>query len=239
MYFRTDEHPDYLELWFLDEASSNAFSIGAARELASLVRKYRKFDRPVVVRSMHPRLFCSGGQLSDYARLKNKAAGVKINREITAALDALGAWPVAKLAVIEGDVFGGGLEWLARFDTRWSVPSALFGFWQSKIGLSYGWGGGRAWAARVGEARAREWLLEGATFGSAQALREGVIDRVITSWNISEDVSAWARDRRANDSSLRAWSVRRESSLFARLWMGPRHRAALTKWLARGPNRAD
>ncbi|MBX3021020.1 MAG: enoyl-CoA hydratase/isomerase family protein [Bdellovibrionales bacterium] len=241
--FSTTEWNTHLEIAFLDASSANAFGLPAAREFSALIKRYKKWTKPVVVRSAHARVFCSGGQLSDYARLKSKAAGLKINREITNVLDSFGRWPVVKLAVVEGDVFGGGMEWLARFDYRWSAPSAVFAFWQRKIALSTGWGGGEWWAKRVGEDRVRQLLLEARLLSAGEALRLRLVDRVLTRWSLKEEVEAWARAMSmAGDENVRSsktapayikltqWSSRRENKLFADLWMGPEHRAVLEKW---------
>lgn len=225
--FSVTEWNTHLEIAFLDAASANAFGLPTAREFAALVKSYRKWTKPVVVRSAHARVFCSGGQLSAYAKLKGRAPGLKINREITSVLDAFGKWPVVKLAVIEGDVFGGGMEWLARFDYRWSVPSALFGFWQKRIGLSTGWGGGRAWALKIGEDRVRQLLMEARLLSAVEAQRLGLLDRVVTRWSLKEEMESWARRM---DASLVGWSAKGEARLFSDLWMGPAHQAVLKKW---------
>jgi enoyl-CoA hydratase len=229
--FKVSELDHMLWLDFAARSAGNAFGLDVARELGGVVKKYRSWKKPVVVGSTHPSLFCSGGNLSDYKKLKGKPPGLKINREIAKHLNAFGAWPAVKLAIVEGDVLGGGMEWLARFDFRWSTPTAFFSFWQRRIGLSPGWGGGRAWARIIGEARLRAALLEAELLGASAAQRWGLVDRVVPSWKIREDVALWAR--RMDDPSVRAlmgWSMTRESALFAKLWMGPEHRAALARW---------
>lgn len=227
LFSATEWKNSHLEITFHDPATSNAFGLPAAREFSGLIKSYKKWPLPVVVRGGHPRVFCSGGQLADYAKLKGKAPGLKINREITSILDAFGNWPVPKLALVEGDVFGGGLEWLARFDFRWSLPSALIGFWQARIGLSPGWGGGRVWASKIGEDQLRRLLMEARLLSADECVRLGIVDRVVTRWNSAAAVTAWAREVH---SHLVDWSGARESKVFSDLWMGPKHQAVLKRW---------
>lgn len=223
--FSVRQSGSVLHLEFHIPSSSNALSLEAARVLRGVVREFRAWRGLVVVTSGHRSMFCSGGNLSDYAKLRGKAPGLKINREITACLDAFGKWPAVKLAVIEGDVLGGGIEWLARFDYRWSVPSALFAFWQRRIGLSSGWGGGRAWAAKIGEDRVRTLLMEGSLLSAETALRFGLIDRVVSAWQIRE-----LCERHPVSGKLSGWSVAGESKIFSSLWMSDEHRTVLEKW---------
>lgn len=230
--FKVTVRDSLLHLEFHIPESSNALSLEAARSLSRVVKEFRKWRRPVLVTSAHRSMFCSGGNLSDYAKLKGRAPGLKINREITKHLDEFGKWPCVKLAVIEGDVLGGGVEWLARFDYRWSVPTNMFAFWQRRIGLSSGWGGGRAWARRLGDENVRLLLLEGGLLSSSRALRYGLCDRILPAWKIRSEAESWAVSLGdgASVNALSRWSSARESAMFSSLWMAPEHKAVLDKW---------
>jgi enoyl-CoA hydratase/carnithine racemase len=216
-HFKIAEFTNYLHLEFLAPEAGNAFGLAVARELAGIQKKYKKWEQPVVVTSAHPTLFCSGGNLSDYKKLKGKAPGLNVNREITKHLSAFAAWPIVKLALVEGDVLGGGLEWLACFDYRWTAPHALFCFWQRRKIL--------------GEEKTRGLLRESEMISAPAALRLGLVDRVISGWKIRESVIEWSR--RMDDTSvqeLHKWSASREAALFQKLWMGPEHKTALARW---------
>lgn len=230
-HFKITEFTNYLHLDFLAPEAGNAFGLSVARELSAIQKKYKKWEQAVVVSSAHPSLFCSGGNLSDYKKLKGKAPGLKVNRDISKMLREFAAWPVVKLALVEGDAYGGGIEWLAYFDYRWCTPSTMFCFWQRRIGLPPGWGGGALWARRLGEERVRGLLRESELFSATAALRYGVVDRILPGWKIRETVLEWAR--RMDDPTvgeLAKWSAARESALFTKLWMGAEHKAALARW---------
>jgi enoyl-CoA hydratase/carnithine racemase len=158
---------------------------------------------------------------------------LKVNREIASILNAFAAWPVPKLALIDGDVLGGGMEWLARFDFRWASPNAYFVFWQKRIGLSTGWGGGRAWSAKIGEDRIRRLLIESQTLSAGLALREGLVDRVVTGWRMQEEAAAWAaRMKDETTAGLLKWKPASEQVIFSKQWMGRAHAATLKSWKA-------
>jgi enoyl-CoA hydratase/carnithine racemase len=229
--FKTSETKHSLQIHFHVPESANAFSAQAAAELAKIQKKYKNWRKPVIVMSDHPRLFCSGGNLADYKKLKGKAPGLKINRGIERALDDFGAWNVPKIAVIEGDVLGGGMEWLARFDYRLATPHALLTFWQRRIGLSSGWGGGAAWSAILGEDRVRRLLLGGKILSALEARRLGLVDELCSSWKIRADALHLASTLEGEISrDLVDWSAAKEGRLFQSLWMGETHRRVLKEW---------
>jgi len=228
--FSCSEYKSHLELNFHVAASANALSLLVARELAALARKtYASWDRPVVVRSGHGRIFCSGGNLHDYAKVKTKSEGLKINREIQKCLAAFAAWPTFKLAYVEGDVLGGGLEWLAHFDGRWCAPGSSLSFWQRRIGLTTGWGGGARWASILGEARVKQMLMESRLICAPEALRLGLMDRIV----LAENLSAQLADLAPGGArvALGDWSASQEAKVFQSVWDGPEHRRALEQFV--------
>lgn len=230
-YFKIDESGSRLWAEFSASESANAFSLEAARELGHIVKQFRKWSKPVIVSSGHSTIFCSGGNLSEYKKLKSKAPGLKINREIQRHLDVFGSWRVPKLAVIEGDVLGGGVEWLARFDARWCAPHAMLAFWQRRIGLSSGWGGGRAWAEIIGEESVRSLLLEARLLSAYESRRLGLVDRVVSGVRLRSAAEEWAaRISVLPGGAVVKWNSRDEEKIFASLWMGDDHRNTLKKW---------
>lgn len=232
--FRIYENPTHLELEFCLVDSGNAMSLVAARELSKIVKSYRQWKSPVVVTSGHPTLFCSGGNLTDYSNLKNRAAGLKINREITKCLQSFGAWPVVKLAVIEGDVLGGGMEWLGHYDFRWSTNSVFLTFWQRRIGLSPGWGGGTQWSQILGDSQTLKLLLEASLISAPRALDLGLVDRVLSASRIRDAIAPWCEQLKGESmNAIINWSPLRERQIFEKLWLGPEHLAALARWRKR------
>lgn len=229
--FKTSETNHSLNLHFHIAESSNAFSSAAASELAKIQRKYKSWKKPVIVFSDHPRVFCSGGNLDDYKKLKGKPPGLKINRGIEKVLNEFGAWRVPKIAVVEGDVLGGGMEWLARFDYRLSTPAAFFGFWQRRIGLSSGWGGGKAWSDKIGAENVRKLLLAGKIMSASEAQRNGLVDSLYSSWRIRTEAFALAASLDGGVSiDLVAWQPASEAKVFNSLWMEKAHREVLKNW---------
>lgn len=228
--FRAELHGEILVLHFSAPGAGNSFALEDARELTALLKQHRN-ARAVVVLSGTPRLFCSGGRLSDYARLKQKAQGLKINGEITKHLESFAKWPGLKMALVNGDCYGGGMEWLGCFDFRWCVPSVLFSFWQRRIGLTPGWGGGKRWARILGEGMVRAQLLAADVFGCEEALRRGVVDRVVLEEKILAEALEWLeRVLKRSDVLPVNWTAAGEKKMFADLWWSEAHRKVLKRW---------
>jgi enoyl-CoA hydratase len=227
---------DILTLSFEDPSSRNSFSLRAAREVRAVWQKEAGKYKGLVF-SPRGRVFCSGGNLSDYAAMKSPEEGKAVNREIAAILKELSELPVPTLCLVNGDCFGGGLELLSAFDFVHSVPHALFGLWQRKIGLSFGWGGGERLERRLGSQKLRALALSAEVFSAHQALQWGLIDRV----HRVESLEQVARERlekisslpRSPTASLKKWSAESEKEIFETLWWNEEHLAVLSKFSAK------
>ncbi|MBV8185525.1 MAG: enoyl-CoA hydratase/isomerase family protein, partial [Hyphomicrobiales bacterium] len=132
--------------------------------------------RAIVLTGAGERAFIGGADIDEMARLDPHTARAFITRvhECCAALRRL---PVPVFARINGYALGAGMEVAAACDLRLAAKSASFGMPEVKLGipsvveaallpLLVGWG------------RAREILLLGETFGAADALAWGLVERV-------------------------------------------------------------
>ena len=221
---------DVLVVTFEDPSSRNSWSVKASRELREHLRAFDGRYRSLVFTSVG-RVFCSGGNLSDYAALAKADEGKAINDEITADLAALASIPVPTVCVVTGDCFGGGVELVSAFDVVVAAPHVFFGLWQKKIALSYGWGGGARLERRLGSVRLREWSLSSRAITSGEALISGLIDEVVVKESAFDRAREWAvRLGSGSDASTRAlkgFDSSREREIFHSLWWSEEHRRAL------------
>ncbi len=221
-----------LILEFHDSVSRNSFSLRAAEELRSICEEARGTYKGMIF-SAPGRVFCSGGNLADYAAMTSADPGKDVNRRISEVLEDLSRLSVPSVCVVHGDCFGGGLELISAFDVILSVPSALFGFWQRKIGLSFGWGGGTRLMARMGEQLVRQFALKAATFGALEAKRVGLIDGICVEPLLMDEAFARIKEMISLPSLpvglLKALEPENERASFENLWWNEEHRAALAK----------
>jgi enoyl-CoA hydratase/carnithine racemase len=219
---------DILFLNLNDPESRNALSFRAARELLNHIGK-KNFS--ALVFSSTGRVFCSGGKLSVYASMATADEGRKINDEIRSILEALTSLDVPTLAAVGGDAFGGGVELLGCFDFVVAAPHALFGLWQRKIGLSFGWGGGARIEKRIGAAHLKSLALSTAAISAHEAARIGLVDFVVQESELLSKAEGLARALLALPSEpvagLKAFEASREVESFQSLWWNPSHKAVL------------
>jgi enoyl-CoA hydratase len=228
MLISSVRHSDILHLTFSDPTSRNALSLRAARELRAILQTK---DFSAVIFEARGRVFCSGGHLSDYASMTSADEGRSVNDEIRGVLASLSTLDRPTVAAVGGDVFGGGLELLSCFDSVISVPHAMFAFWQRKLGLSYGWGGGARLEKRIGPASLRRLSLSTQTFSAQEALALGLIDRVVQDSMLVSVALAEAIKMTKHPAEpvtvFKNFAALSEASDFNSLWWNPAHKSAL------------
>jgi enoyl-CoA hydratase len=93
--------------------------------------------------------------------------------------EMISALPIPTLAAVNGFALGGGCELALACDFIYASDNAKFGQPEVKLGVIPGFGGTQRMARRVGLARALELCMTGAIIGSEEALRIGLVNRVV------------------------------------------------------------
>jgi len=83
------------------------------------------------------------------------------------------------IAAINGLALGGGLELALACDIRISATSAKLGLPEIGLGLIPGWGGTQRLARLIGSGMASEIILTGRTVTADEALRIGLVNKVV------------------------------------------------------------
>ena len=83
------------------------------------------------------------------------------------------------IAAINGYVLGGGLEFAMACDIRIASDRAKMGLTETKLGVICGAGGTQRLCRIVGDAMAKEMIFTGKTIDAAEALRIGLVNRVV------------------------------------------------------------
>jgi enoyl-CoA hydratase/carnithine racemase len=107
--------------------------------------------------------------------------------------------PVAKLkqpviAAIRGNAVGLGLELALACDIRVGIDSARFGLPQVRDGLIPFNGGTQRLPRLIGQGRAMQMILTGELIDAAEALRIGLINRVVASDSLANTVMDMAQE---------------------------------------------
>jgi len=157
----------------------NALSVAILREVGDALDEVATRDvRVLLVTGAGDRAFCAGADIKElrHRALVEQKRGAELGQSVFAKLDTL---PVPSVALINGFAFGGGLELALACTFRLAAPNAKMGLPEIKLGLVPGYGGTQRLPRLIGEARALEIILTGRTVGADEALRIGLVNRVV------------------------------------------------------------
>ena len=96
------------------------------------------------------------------------------------------------IAAINGTCVGGGLELALACDLRIAARSARFGLPENNLGLIPGIGGCSRLVKLIGFGRAKELVLTGEIVGADEALRGGIVNRVVEDAELAAEARALA-----------------------------------------------
>ncbi len=157
----------------------NALSFAVIEEIADAFDQVAAMDvRALLITGAGPKAFCAGADVKEL-RGRSLAAtkrGIERGQAVFARLDTL---PVASIAVINGYAFGGGLELALAATFRLATRNARMGLPEIKLGLIPGYGGTQRLPRAIGEARALELIMTGRTVEAEEALRIGLVNRLV------------------------------------------------------------
>lgn len=160
----------------------NALSVEMQEAIPAILGDFARDDavRVVVMTGAGDRAFVSGADISEFEqRRASPDAIADYDRIAAAASRAYTTLDKPLIAMIRGYCMGGGLLTAMRADLRIAADDAQFGVPAARLGLGYGYGGVKALVDLVGPSHTREILLTGRRFDAADAMRMGLVNRVV------------------------------------------------------------
>jgi enoyl-CoA hydratase len=143
----------------------------------SLRRLARSKDVTVVIVSGRGRAFCAGNDIAEMPTLK-PAEAKALSRRWQRIMDSFARLPQVTIAAVHGYALGGGCMLAAAQDLRIAEASARFGLPEVTLGFNPSYGIARLLDI-VGGGPARDLLLTGRAVDAAEALRMGLVTRVV------------------------------------------------------------
>jgi enoyl-CoA hydratase/carnithine racemase len=156
----------------------NAFDIAMRIELAGALEEAMADDQVrVIILTGAGGAFCAGGDISIMDRMPQDEAAERA--ELTQrAVRTLWAGTKPVLAAVEGPAFGAGLSLALACDRIVAAADARFGAAFTRIGLAGDMGVLASLPARLGPARAKQFLMLSEQATAPDALAMGLIDVV-------------------------------------------------------------
>ncbi len=106
--------------------------------------------------------------------------------------------PIPLIAAVNGDAYGGGLEYILACDFAYASKNAVFAQAEVKRGIMPGAMGTQLLPRTCGIKRAKELALSGDSFTAAAALRYGIVNALFEPENLMENVLNTAKSIAAN-----------------------------------------
>jgi len=143
----------------------------------------------VVLTGAGAKAFIGGADLNELGQADPETARLYITR-LHKACKAIRACPAPVIGRVNGFTLGAGLEVAAACDFRVAADQAVFGMPEVHMGLPsvieaallpglIGWG------------KTREILITGETFGAAEALAMGLVEKVVPAADLDAAVGHW------------------------------------------------
>ena len=181
---------------FNNPEKRNALSVEIRTALPPLLHSLQDDPdgRVVVLTVAGDRAFVSGADISEFGEQRTSPeARAAYDRASAESGRAWAALEKPILAMIRGFCIGGGLLTALQADIRLAAEGSQFGVPAARLGLGYGYGGVEQLAQLVGPAWASEILFSARRLSAEEALRIGLVNRVVPGDRLEDEVMDLAR----------------------------------------------
>jgi enoyl-CoA hydratase len=149
--------------------------------------------RVVILVGAGDKAFVSGADISQFEKTRHNAeASEEYSKKSAAQRALLADYPKPIIACIRGFCLGGGMQVAMAADIRIASENSQFGIPAAKLGIAYGYDGLRHLVSLVGPSWARLIMYTGMRIESAEALRIGLVERVVPDaelWDATMDIA--------------------------------------------------
>jgi enoyl-CoA hydratase/carnithine racemase len=231
----------------LHNPPANVLNLSVLKELGQVLNEVEQDECVrVLILTGSGRFFCAGADISELAHLTTVHSGSEFAVRGQSLLSRIERSEKPVLVAINGTCVGGGLELALACHIRVAAAGALLGLPEIKLGLIPGFGGTQRLPRVVGASKATEMILTGETLSAEEALRIGLVSRVVPPHEVlaqAEAIAALiaARGRSAVEAAMHAIGggldiplsegLAKEAELFGRLCITPEKQEAVQAFL--------
>ena len=231
----------------LHHPPANVLNLSVIKELERVLNEVEEDEYvQVVIVTGAGRFFCAGADMHELAHLTTVHSGSEFAARGQALFSRIERLEKPVLAAINGTCVGGGLELALACHIRVAAAGVMLGLPEIKLGLIPGFGGTQRLPRVVGASKAAEMILTGESLSAEEALRIGLVSRVVPPHELTVETEAvasliTARGKAAIVSALHAIrggldiplseGLAREAELFGRLCVTPEKQEAVQAFL--------
>jgi len=175
------EKQDRIATVIIDNPPMNTLSTAVIQELGATFAELNNDSEvlAIIVTGAGEKAFMAGGDIKGFPEKignPNLIPSFLATHEVLNSID-FSSKPT--IAVLNGYTLGGGCELALTCDIRISEAQALIGVPESTLGLFPGGGGTQRLPRLIGEAKAKELMFTGEHISAEEALRIGLVNRVV------------------------------------------------------------
>ncbi len=177
----------------------NALNTQTLHELAEVLDMVEndKDVRVLIITGAGEKSFVAGADIKEMYQ-KTAVEGyefIKLGNQIFRRLEML---DIPVIAAVNGYALGGGCELALACDIRIASENAIFGQPEVKLGLMPGFGGSQRLTRLVGKAKAMELILVGDNISAEEALKIGLVNKVVKKEDLMAEAEKLAKKIIAN-----------------------------------------
>lgn len=165
----------------IDRPPVNALNTQCMSELDSAFDECAQRDdiRAVIITGAGSYAFVAGADVGEISAITSSEVGAGLARKGQAVLDKIEALEKPVIAAINSVCLGGGNELAMACHIRIASDRARFGQPEINLGIIPGFGGTQRLSRLCGSAKARELILTGDMITAQEALRIGLVNKVV------------------------------------------------------------
>jgi len=238
----------------IDRPKMNALNVVVQEEIrATAIEATERADVRAVVVYGGNRVFAAGADIKEMADMSYTDM-VERSRGLQSALTAVADIPKPVVAAVTGYALGGGCELALCADIRIAADDATLGQPEILLGIIPGAGGTQRLARLIGPSKAKDIIFTGRFVPAEEALRIGLVDRLVPATDVYTEAVAWAKQfsgaavyalRAAKESIDRGLGVDLMTGLeieriqFAALFATEDRSTGMTSFMENGPGKAE
>lgn len=171
----------------------NALNSQMCAELEAVMHEWTRTGdvHAVILTGAGEKAFVAGADIKEMHSLTAGGARAFLLK-VLSAFSAVERFPYPVIAAVNGIAFGGGCEIAMACDIRVASERARFGLPEINLGIMPGGGGTQRLPRLIGLAQARELIYTGRPVSADEALRLGLINRVVTPDRLQAEARALA-----------------------------------------------
>lgn len=165
----------------------NSLTMEMHKKIQSTLFGLGKNVKCVILQGSEGRAFSAGADITELEKLSPQEI-IEYSQTGQKTILTILEYSKPVVAVVQGYALGGGLELAMACDFRLATEKSRFGLPEIRLGLIPGWGGVNLLNCLIGLSKAKELLITGEYLDSAEALKIGMINKIISDENLKDDV---------------------------------------------------